>query len=235
METVTTYILLFFIYSFLGWLMEIGVTIVQDHKLVNRGFLIGPYCPIYGFGCLLILILLKKYTSEPLLLFIMAIVICSLLEYITSLYMEKIFHARWWDYSNRKMNINGRICLETMIPFGILGMGIVYIVNPFLLKIIHTWPTNLIQIIAIFLTISLLIDFSISTKIIFNFRKEMKSLEKDYTEEISKKVREILVKRGYLHKRLISAFPHMETYREHLENLRKEINRNLNKERNKKD
>lgn len=229
METITSYILLFFIYSFLGWFMEIIVTIIQDHKLVNRGFFIGPYCPIYGCGCLLILILLERYTNEPLLLFIMAIIICSLLEYMTSLYMEKIFHARWWDYSNRKMNINGRICLETMIPFGILGMGIVYIVNPFFTNLIHRCPTVVTNSIAGILVFIFLVDFAFSTKIIFNFRKELKILEIDRTEEITKKVREILLQRGYLSKRLMRAFPHIETYKEHLEKLRKEINKNLKK------
>ena len=131
MKSFILYCSLFFIYAFIGWLMEVCFTFITDHKLVNRGFLIGPLCPIYGHGCLLILLFLKKFADEPITLFFMAMLICSLLEYFTGYLLEKIFKARWWDYSNRKFNINGRICLETLIPFGILGLLIVLIINPF--------------------------------------------------------------------------------------------------------
>ena len=104
--TVETYLLLFFIYSNAGWLMEVIGKLIEKKKFINRGFLIGPYCPIYGHGAILITILLEKYTNDPIALFIMGVVICSILEYLTSYFMEKIFHARWWDYSRYKFNIN---------------------------------------------------------------------------------------------------------------------------------
>ena len=126
------YFLLFVIYSVIGWIMEVIYTLVIDKKFTNRGFLVGPYCPIYGVGAVLIIILLSGYKERPIGLFVLAIVICSILEYFTSYIMEKLFKARWWDYSNRKFNINGRICLETMVPFGVIACLIVYIVNPFL-------------------------------------------------------------------------------------------------------
>jgi len=87
------YILLFLFYSFIGWLMEVCVSLVTKHRFVNRGFLIGPYCPIYGVGCLLITIFLSKYKDDILILFLLTIVICTILEYLTSFAMEKIFHA----------------------------------------------------------------------------------------------------------------------------------------------
>ena len=111
------YIMLFFIYSILGWIMEVINGFIKTKKVVNRGFLIGPYCPIYGTGVILITILLKKYMEDRIITFIMSMLICGILEYFTSYFMEKFFNARWCDYSNRKMNINGRICLETLIPF----------------------------------------------------------------------------------------------------------------------
>ena len=111
------YIALFFIYSFLGWVMESILETVRKKRFVNRGFLIGPYCPIYGAGVLLITILLAKYNDDIWITFLMSLLICGTLEYATSYIMEKIFKARWWDYSYRKFNINGRICLETLIPF----------------------------------------------------------------------------------------------------------------------
>ena len=91
------YFMLFMFYSIVGWIIEVIYTFITDKKIVNRGFLIGPYCPIYGVGCLLIIILLKKYTDDFIVLFIMSMLICSLLEYLTSYVMEKLFNARWWD------------------------------------------------------------------------------------------------------------------------------------------
>ena len=129
---ISSYFLLFIIYSNLGWLMEVTLKSIELKKFINRGFLIGPICPIYGYGCLLIIILLKNFTSNIVLLFFSSVIICSILEYLTSYIMEKLFKARWWDYSRRKYNINGRICLNTMIPFGLLGCLMMYVVNPFL-------------------------------------------------------------------------------------------------------
>lgn len=129
--------------------MEVTQGYVRHKKFVNRGFLIGPYCPIYGYGAISMTLLLKGYANDPIVLFVMAIVICSILEYTTSFVMEKLFKIRWWDYSNRKFNINGRICLETMIPFGILGCLMIYFVNPFMFAIIDMIPSNLINIIVV--------------------------------------------------------------------------------------
>lgn len=125
------YFLLFIIYAVIGWCMEVICKLIQYKKFVDRGFLIGPYCPIYGVGALLITFFLNKYVQDPVVLFVMAIVVCGILEYLTSYFMEKIYHARWWDYSRKKFNINGRICLSNLIAFGILGMFIMYISNHF--------------------------------------------------------------------------------------------------------
>ncbi len=216
------------IYSFLGWLMEVVTIFLESKKLVNRGFLIGPYCPIYGYGCLLIIILLHKYLEDPLVLFVMAILICSFLEYFTSYFMEKLFNARWWDYSNKRFNINGRICLETMIPFGILGTIIMYMVNPFFVGILEKIPFWILEIVAIILFIVYVSDSVISIIVINNFKNEIKLAEKDRTEEITKRVRKTLTKKGYLHKRLINAFPHFKTYKEVLKDIETRI-KNLKK------
>ena len=132
-----TYFLLYFIYSTIGWILEVGLAFYEHKKFINRGFLIGPYCPIYGVGCLLLTILLSKYINEPGVIFALSIFICATLEYLTSYLMEKIFKLRWWDYSNMKFNINGRICLETLIPFGIIGVLVVKYISPFLINTIN--------------------------------------------------------------------------------------------------
>ena len=138
------------IYSFIGYIVEvINVSIISKKLVLNRGFLIGPYCPIYGWGALAITILLKRYMEDPLVLFVMSTLICSIIEYLTSYFMEKKYHARWWDYSNKKFNINGRICLETLIPFGILGVAIMYGTNPILFKLYNQIPQLIINILIV--------------------------------------------------------------------------------------
>ena len=217
------------IYSFMGWLMEEILTLIEDHKFVNRGFLIGPICPIYGYGCLLLIFLLQKYLSDPIILFLMAILICSSLEYVTSFVMEKIFNARWWDYNNRKFNVNGRICLETMIPFGFLGCLILYVVNPFLTENILRITPLWIEIIAVILLIIYIVDNIVSFIIIKSFRNEIKKAQRDQTEEITKKIREVLTNRGRLHRRLINAFPEIKTSKEVLLEVRKKVDQKIKK------
>lgn len=198
--------LLFLIYSFLGWIMEMVVCYFATKKWVDRGFLIGPICPIYGSGCLLIILLLNKYLEDPLVLFVMAMLICSLLEYFTSYIMEKLFKARWWDYSHKKYNINGRICLDNILAFGILGLLMMFVINPFVVKMLGYISTNILNIVSLVLFIVFVVDLVVSLKIISGFKNVAKSIHKDSTEEITKKVKEILSKRGKLYKRLVSAF-----------------------------
>lgn len=203
------YIALFFIYSFAGWLMEVIRVSKKEKKFVDRGFLIGPYCPIYGYGVLLITILLRKYTDDIIVTFFMSLIICGTLEYLTSYLMEKIFKARWWDYSDRKFNINGRICLENLIPFGIGGCIIVYIINPFLLGIIDFVPDIIMHILLTFLLIGYITDLIVSLKIILNLKIVKKEL-KDNTDEISEKVKKIILRKSRLYRRLVNAFPRIK-------------------------
>lgn len=200
------YFLLFLIYSVIGWLVEVVNVSAIEKRFVNRGFLMGPYCPIYGFGGLLCYLLLRKYLPDPIALFMMSILIFSLLEYMTSFFMEKLFHARWWDYSDKKFNINGRICLETMIPFGLLGCFAMYILNPILIKMLKSIPKTLGMIVAIVLFIWFIIDICISLKIIINFKNVAFAVYKDNTEEITRKVREVLSKKSILNRRLVESF-----------------------------
>ncbi len=209
--------------------MEVIVTCIKKHKFINRGFLIGPYCPIYGYGCLLIILLLEKYTSSPIVLFCMAIVICCILEYLTSYLMEKIFHARWWDYSDKAFNINGRICLETMVPFGILGSFVMYVLNPFILNLISYIPHFWLHIIVVILLVIFVTDNVISFNIINSFKNEIKKAESDQTEEITKKIRKVLNRRGILYKRLLGAFPNIKTSKELLLQIQKRINATVEK------
>ena len=183
------YFMMFIFYAVAGWLMEVTLGLIEKHKFVNRGFLIGPYCPIYGVGVVSVSLLLSKISSNIILLFLLATLICGTLEYLTSYLMEKIFHARWWDYTRRKFNINGRVCLETLIPFGVISVLVICFVNPWLLNLLHQIPNNVLNILVITLMLIYLVDTVISFTIIVRF-KNLTKKEKDNTEEIAKKVRE---------------------------------------------
>ena len=182
---------------------------IRNKKVTNRGFLIGPYCPIYGSGVVLITILLQKYHDDIPATFFLSILICGALEYATSYLMEKIFKARWWDYSTRKFNINGRICLETLIPFGIAGTAITIWINPFLLKYINMVPKLAMHIILGIISILFIVDSVVSFKIILNL-KEMSKEFKDNTDEISNKVKRIIRRKMVLYRRLVRAFPRIK-------------------------
>lgn len=208
--------------------MEVIYTLITDKKLTNRGFLVGPYCPIYGVGAVLIIIFLSGYKERPIGLFILAIVICSILEYFTSYIMEKLFKARWWDYSNNKFNINGRICLETMVPFGIIACLLIYIINPFLVSNLNKLSDTFLTVIAMVLAVLLITDYITSFNIINNFKKTVKNVsEGDRTEDVNKYVKNILLEKSFLHRRLIKAFPKIQTK---LKNMRKSF-----EHKNKKD
>ena len=222
---VRIYFLLFIIYSFIGWCIEVVGRLIEDKRFINRGFLIGPYCPIYGYGGLLITFLLKKYIEDPLTLFIMAILVCGILEYATSYLMEKIFKARWWDYSKRKFNINGRVCLETIIPFGLLGLLIMYVTNPFLLEKLEQIPDIWLNILFWTLLTIFIVDNVVSTVVISYIKKALKFVGKniDTTEELTKKIKEVLMKKSPLHRRLANAYPKLEAVKTKIKEKTKEI------------
>lgn len=229
MNEIYYYILLFFIYSFIGWLIEVIGKLIEKHKFINRGFLIGPICPIYGHGCILMILTLSRYKDNPLTLFVNAIFICSLLEYFTSYFMEKIFKARWWDYSTRKFNLNGRICAETMIPFGILGTLVICVINPIFEYLLNLFNFETIKITAIVLFIIYIIDYTISLIIMFGFKGTLKTVEKDGTEEITKKVKKILINKNVLYKRLVEAFPNFMNPKERLLLIKARVEKELKK------
>lgn len=220
--------LLFVIYAFLGWCMEVCVALHDEKKLINRGFLIGPICPIYGVGVVLMQILLHRYLDDPVVLFVMAVLVCSFLEYFTGYIMEKLFKARWWDYSNKKFNINGRICLDNLIAFGVLALFVMYIGNPFFISILSKLNIVFLNALAVILGILLLVDLCISFKIINGFKHVTNSVKKDNTEEITKRVREMLINRGGLYRRLVSAF-NFETSEMYLKELTTKVKTNINK------
>jgi uncharacterized membrane protein len=173
-------VLFFFIFSFCGWLFECAISLFRDHEIVNRGFYNGPYCPIYGAGALLFL-LIMQWTDRPLELFFFGGLIACVLEYLTSWLMEKLYKARWWDYSNWPFNINGRVCL-----YGFLTFGAFSALMPFMKNGID-WLINLIPsqhrltVAAIILGI-FVIDFIYSNHIIISFNRSLRKIQKQLSK-----------------------------------------------------
>lgn len=210
MNNLIIVVLLFLIYSVFGWIIEGIDMLIMTKKIVNRGFLIGPYCPIYGFGALFIIIALDKYKNDALVLFVMCVLSCGILEYMTSLVMEKIFKTRWWDYSKNKFNINGRICLETLVLFGLGGLIISYFINPFIISVLNLIPSIILNIFTFIFFVIFIVDVIISCKIINSFKNTVTNVRKDSTDEIKKKVKEFLANKSKLVNRLADAFPDFE-------------------------
>ena len=148
----------FIIYSFLGWIMESIVRSVSEKKIINTGFLKGPVCPIYGIGAIIMLLFLERYQNKPILLFFIAIIVLTTWEYLVGVLLEKIFHTKYWDYSEQKFNFQGRICLVNSICWGILGVLFVKYIHPFVEKELQFVNPTILKIVIGVISIIFIID-----------------------------------------------------------------------------
>lgn len=132
----------FFLYGFLGWCTEVAFQAVRLGKFVNRGFLNGPICSIYGFGVLSVLLVLEPLKSNLLILFLGSVVFTSLLEFLTGWVLEKLFHDKWWDYTDRPLNIKGYVCLEFSLAWGVACVFVVDVFHPLVVKLVNIIPVT---------------------------------------------------------------------------------------------
>lgn len=204
------YFFLFFIYSVIGWIIETVFVAIKSNKWVDRGFLIGPYCPIYGVGSLGIILYLTQYKNNIVTVFILGMVICSVLEYFTSYIMEKLFKTRWWDYSNQNFNLNGRICGFNSLLFGVASVFVIYVVQPLLELVLINANSKVLLIINIVCLTIFVIDAIISFNVAKKFKKTITDIDirKDSTQEFTKLVKETIKNNNkILQHRLYMAFP----------------------------
>ena len=166
-DIIIEYIIYFFFYAFLGWIMEVIYALFIHGHFVNRGFLFGPICPIYGFGAIILIMTTKKLYKKPVLKFIIATVSFTVFEYLVSLILEMLFGLRWWDYSNDFLNIQGRVSLLYSIFWGAIGVIVLEKIHPFIQNILQNITkgnTNKVEhIICLSLIFILLIDVTFST------------------------------------------------------------------------
>ncbi|MBQ7281585.1 MAG: hypothetical protein IJR16_02280 [Spirochaetales bacterium] len=213
MEYLTNLLLLFFIYSFAGWCIEVTLKFRQYHRFINRGFLTGPCLPIYGSGCALItaatdaLAMISKYESSYGSVFAVAFVLCGTLEYMVSFFLEKRFHARWWDYSQKPMNLQGRIWIGNLLLFGLGGVLVVKITNPVILRFFAGISLKARYITAIALSVVFITDYLISHFVLKLVKDSVEKSEADNTEAIGKEVRKMLSDKSLFAKRFADAYP----------------------------
>lgn len=182
---VAYYIVEFFFYSITGWCIESTYCSIGEKRLINRGFLTGPLCPIYGTGALVMTVLLyNPFRGQPFYTFLLGMLLCDGVEYLTSLMMETLFHARWWDYTYEFMNLHGRICLKHTIFWGIGAVGFVEVIHPHVDVLLRSVPDNILVYISIALLAILALDVSNAVRKALDIRKLQDKL-RSLTETVS--------------------------------------------------
>lgn len=173
--TLEHYFLWFLFYSFVGWMYESILVSCQQHRLVNRGFLNGPLCPIYGTGAILGVAILGN-VRNPIIIFLISMVGATILEYTTSWVMEQLFHARWWDYSNFRFNLQGRVCLLGALIFGLGGVGVVLGSQPYVERVTDMIPLPMLHTLVTVLALIAIIDLVVTVTGILGFEQVLDSV-----------------------------------------------------------
>lgn len=176
----------FAIYSFLGWCTEVTYYFKKERKFVNRGFLYGPFCPIYGFCLVFIIILLDRFKNNLVMLFILAFFLTSFVEYFTGLILEKVFKSKWWDYTEDPLNLHGRICLGYSLIWGIASVAVIKIIHPFIEYIINIIPSFVGNIIFYGVLVYFITDFTFTLLSLIKFKHILLNLQTEVDSLISR-------------------------------------------------
>lgn len=182
-------IIYFITYSFLGWVMESIFRSISEKKIINTGFLKGPFCPIYGVGAIIMLLFLKKFADNLAVLFIVSVVVLTIWEYLVGVLLEKLFHTKYWDYSKNKFNFQGRICLMNSIFWGILGVVFVKYIHPAIENLIEKIDVRILIFVYSILGIVILVDMITSIVKVKNIKVTLEKIEK-LNYEIREKLKE---------------------------------------------
>ena len=183
-------LLSFFVYAFLGWCAEVAFAAVKTGKFVNRGFLNGPLCPIYGVGVVLVVLLLMPVHQNLVLLYVASTVLVTVLEGLTGFFMDKIFHHKWWDYTDQPLNIGGYVCLPFSLVWGVCCVLIVRVIHPVVGRGISALPVPLGIVFIVILEIALFADLGVTASSILKLNRQLDAMEKIAAElrELSDKV-----------------------------------------------
>ncbi len=178
-ENLLLYLIYFFIYAFIGWVVEVSYHAVTIGKFINRGFLSGPYCPIYGFGAISVIYFLTDIAEKnKLVLFFGSIAIATAIEFVAGFLLEKIFHERWWDYSDRKLNIGGYVCLEFSVIWGLFCFILYEAVHPLVKNLVGLIPLEMLKYLDLGLIIIMTIDLIATINTLVGINKKIRVLDK---------------------------------------------------------
>jgi uncharacterized membrane protein len=177
MQPFWTLVLLFTIYSFIGWLSESIYCSVPARRFINRGFLNGPVCPVYGFGALLVITSLMRFRGNLFVLFAAAVVLTSVLEYSTALILEKTFHTKYWDYSDKPLNLRGRVCLENSLLFGGMSVVAVTVIHPALTALAGGLLPAARTVLALFFLAAFSLDTALSINAMHRLNGKLDELQ----------------------------------------------------------
>lgn len=189
---------IYFIYAFLGWCTEVSYAATKTGKFVNRGFLNGPWCPIYGFGVVIVLSFLEPLKDNLLLLFLGSVVLTSALEWLTGFVLEKLFAQRWWDYSNEPFNLSGYICLRFSLAWGFACLFVVKLLHPTVLLLIRLIPHPVGLILLGILGVVMAIDLAATVSTIAKLNRRLALIDElagrirgasnDFGEDLAERV-----------------------------------------------
>ena len=204
----------FILFSVIGYVAEMIFCAIIDKKITNRGFFCGPIIPIYGVGSLALIWILKPFMHNVFLVILLGMVMTGAIEYVTSYALEKIFHNKWWDYSEEKFNLNGRVCLKNLICFGLGSPIILYVLNPYITDFLLQLKDEVLMGTAVVLFIVFVLDVVYSCLVAYNLRNRIIIVEDLKNEKLARipgMLERMLNKRvkgiRRFPKRLLKAFP----------------------------
>lgn len=189
MERAATWMLYFVMYSFLGWICETVYCSAFAKRFINRGFLSGPVCPIYGVGALFLIGALQPYEASVAVVFALGMLATSVLEYVTGWLMEALFHNKWWDYSTRLCNINGRVCLGNSILFGVLSVAVVFVIHPVVEYLVKSLPDAAKIGFALVFAVYFIVDLWITVNTVLRLNERLARLSQ-LKDELKARFRE---------------------------------------------
>lgn len=205
----------FIIYAFFGWSLEVVYQAVEQGKFINRGFLNGPYCPIYGFGVIIVVGILEPIKNNLIVLYLGSVILTSLLELFTGFILEKIFNMKWWDYSQEKFNLHGYICLKFSLLWGVACLIVVRLIHPLITVFVSHIPRTLGIIIISVIMLGFVSDMIFTVLAIINFKKKIHVLE-----GISAEMRKISDKTG---EKIFDTVEEIKTRKDALDEKRNEM------------
>ena len=180
----------FIIYSFLGWILESVFRSFCEKRIINTGFLIGPFCPIYGSGALIMLLTMGQLKGNYVLIFVISVLMLTFWEYIVGVFLEKVFKTKYWDYSDHKIQFQGRICLTNSIAWGFLGVGFINIIHPFLISVLDIINPEVFKIIIYTATGIVILDTIVSIIKVKHIKIKLNKVE-ELNEQIKQKMAEL--------------------------------------------